>query len=778
MLKRVQSGRRGWLFLIAAEVLMLCFSAVCLMHREPVNLRFSQEELVYENGEAGFYVDHSFGVGRIMTPEFTLPRGMYTVRISYDFVGTGMLGVCYTDARHDYEVSGDIHASGEGSSVCDFKVKYADRPMYVYGRLQGDAWEGSYLLIREVEIEESPYAVGSRLFGLAAWLLLLDLAAVGFLYRDRLLPGREDRFCLKALLLLIFAGSLPLMVDYLSGDAHDLPFHLMRIEGLKNGLVEGMFPVKIQPGWLNGHGYAVSVFYGDLFLYPSALLRLFGVSLQTVYRLYVLTVNTATAFLAWHCFSGMGKSKKIGLVCTCVYTMNIYRMTCIYGRAAVGEYTAMVFLPLVLYGFWLAYTEPEGSSAHRKSWRIIALGCAGIYHCHMISCEMVALFVILLCVIGWKRTFRKQTFVVLAKAAGGIAALCLWSLVPFLDYMKNGMFVINDAEGYTMFRMDERASFVAQLFMNTYQVTAMSLGHHAGVMGEMPQTPGLASLAALAVWFLLPGETRHETKKRTGRICLLFCLLSLLLTTYLVPWSALAKAFPILQYPERSLQYPWRFLAMAGVFLAWLICLALQHAPEGGRGKQVMAVVFVGVALWQGISLESAVLLETPPMRVYQGGNLTGGEIGGGEYLPQDSDLENYVDRPTFDASCVSVENWERMKKGIRVELSNLTGEAAWVEVPLLMYQGYRAQSADGSRLALAAGTSGRVRVEIPGGYRGSFTVRFAEPWYWRLSEAVSLLFLAGMVLTAGKDAGLAGRMKRRFAAAPKGEEAGKERAK
>ena len=158
MLKWVKSGWRGWLIIIVAEILVLVVSAFHFMHREPINLSFSQEDLLYENGEVGFYVDESFSVGRIMTPEFTLPRGMYTVRISYDFAGMGMLGVCYTDTRHDYEVSGDIPASEKGSSVCDFKVGYADRPMYVFGRLQCETWEGSYLLIREVVIEDSPYA--------------------------------------------------------------------------------------------------------------------------------------------------------------------------------------------------------------------------------------------------------------------------------------------------------------------------------------------------------------------------------------------------------------------------------------------------------------------------------------------------------------------------------------------------------------------------------------------------------------------------------------------
>ena len=51
MLKWVKSGWRGWLIIIVAEILVLVVSAFHFMHREPINLSFSQEDLLYENGK-------------------------------------------------------------------------------------------------------------------------------------------------------------------------------------------------------------------------------------------------------------------------------------------------------------------------------------------------------------------------------------------------------------------------------------------------------------------------------------------------------------------------------------------------------------------------------------------------------------------------------------------------------------------------------------------------------------------------------------------------------
>ena len=81
-----------------------------------------------------------------------------------------------------------------------------------------------------------------------------------------------------ALMLLIAIPLLPPSL-YRIGGGHDISFHLMRIEGLAEGLKMGQFPVKIQPAWYEGFGYGCSVFYGDLFLYIPACLRLLGVSL-------------------------------------------------------------------------------------------------------------------------------------------------------------------------------------------------------------------------------------------------------------------------------------------------------------------------------------------------------------------------------------------------------------------------------------------------------------------------------------------------------------------
>lgn len=742
MAERLRRNKKIWLMIAAFEILLVCLAGFLYSRREPVSLSFTQEDLLYDSGEPGFYIDTTTG-SQIATPEFTLPRGMYTVTIQYEYVGPAIMNVSYTDGRMVPNLSGDIQPRNSGTSVCDFKVRYGNRPMQVNGRLRGDSWEGCYLLIREITITDSPLAMRNFLFQLVTAFLLLDLLFLCGLYWERLTRNAESWREVKLLALLILFGSLPLFIDYIPSGSHDIAFHLMRIEGIREGLQRGMFPVRIQPEWLNGHGYAVSIFYGDLFLYIPAVIRMFGVSIQASYQFYVLLVNTATVFASWYCFSKMS-NRRTGLLCAALYSLNIYRLTCLYTRAAVGEYTAMIFLPILLYGFWKVYTRPEDSEEHEKSWITIAFGFTGLVLTHMITCEIAALFTILICIVLWKKTFRKRTFFTLAKAAAGLVFLNLWFLVPFLDYMKNGVYLLNASDSYTAFRFDERAVFPAQLFMNAYNVTGDSIRHETGIQEEMPLTPGAALLLVPVVWLVLYAGEKNADKeeKKKGWLCVFLCGLSLLLTTYLIPFAEIVELVPVLELPVRSIQFPWRFLSVGGLFLTWLACILFAGKWGDDRKRKLLKAGICGIACWQALTFMSSILSEDGTSRIYQMGNMSTVEIGGGEYLPVDYQLDDYVNDLTYDPEKVTVTEWVREDRRIRVEAVNLTEEVQQVEVPYLYYKGYVAEDENGNSLPVMTGASGRISVSLPAGYQGSFTVEFREPWYWRVSEGVSVLML------------------------------------
>lgn len=746
----MEKKKKIMLLLILAEIVLVIAGTYLYSRRKPTDIVFSQEELTLDTGEEGYYVDMSFGDKRLQTPILDLPWGIYRIEIRYQ--SEGSVKVYVADAEYgNNNISGNIQLYEEGVSTADFWVGYGDTGMRVYGELRDDAWDGCYLLIDSIYIMDSPLALRSFIFYLLLFCLVLDGVLAIAMGLARLGIKDEDRIAAKLLLLLIVAESVPLMMNYLPSSPHDLGFHLMRIEGVRAGLESGMLPVRIQPNWLGGHGYAVSVFYGDLFLYIPAILRILGMSVQSAYQFYVLLVHIATAWLAYYCFSRM-TTKKAGLFGAMLYSLNIYRLTCVYTRAAVGEYTAMVFLPVILYGFWKVYRLPEGSREQKRSWMTIVLGCTGVLMCHMITCEMVALFIIAACVLLWKKTFRRDVFLTLAKAAGVLFLLNIWFLVPFLDYMNSGTYLINDPAEYRPYKLEGRAAYVPQLFMNVYGAKEGSVSSETGIGNEMPMTTGIALLGVLAGWFLFDVWNKKEEKKkdRLPHLLAAFGIVSLFMVTSLMPYTGIVKVLPFLELPARSLQYPWRFLTMAGIFLAALGSCLLS-GEEGNRRKRLFAAAVACVAFWQAITYTSLFLQNNTPSYIYSEGNLSTYGVSVGEYLPLGCNTEDLVNQLTYDANAVEVSGWERRGNEIIVNAENLTEESQQIEVPFLYYKGYEAIDQTGENLTVFAGQSGRMSVSLPADFEGSFTAAFREPWYWRICELISAATAVSMALSGRK---------------------------
>ena len=64
---------------------------------------------------------------------------------------------------------------------------------------------------------------------------------------------------------------------------------------------------------------------------------------------------------------------------------------------------------------------------------------------------------------------------------------------------------------------------------------------------------------------------------------------------------------------------------------------------------------------------------------------------------------------------------------------------------PVLLYKGYEAVGEFGEKLEIIDGGDHLLQVCVPGDYTGQITVRFAEPWYWRTAEVLTLFTIVGM---------------------------------
>ena len=256
------------------------------------------------------------------------------------------------------------------------------------------------------------------------------------------------RIISRDMIIMIGIALLASMPVFIVGihNGHDFQFHLMRIEGLAAGIRQGQFPVRLESIWNDQYGYA-TLFYGDLLLYIPALLRLSGATIIDAYDAYILLVNLMTAVASYLCFKAMVKNKDIALLMTAAYVTSAYRLMDIYVRAAVGEYSAMIFLPMIAYAMYRLYHKEESSKLDYKGILLLILGMTGVLQTHILTTEMVVLVLAIYVILNFKITRGIKTLASLALAVVGTLLLNLWFIIPWLDYYLNVPVRISDSVG-------------------------------------------------------------------------------------------------------------------------------------------------------------------------------------------------------------------------------------------------------------------------------------------------------------------------------------------
>ncbi len=548
-------------------------------------------------------------------------------------------------------------------------------------------------------------------------------------------------------ILLLFFVCIPLFAGFLDGN--DTRFHLMRIEGITEGLRMGQFPVKIQPAWYEGYGYGCSVFYGDIFLYIPALLHLAGVSLQGSYQFYVLLVQAATIAVCAYSFLRIFDNRFIAFFGTVLYTLSVYRLMNMFVRGAVGEYTAMIFLPLLAYALTLLLKKEHEKQEISKGSLLLALGMTGILQSHILTAEIVCIMLAFLCAVYIRRVFRKEVFWAFVKAVCLTVLLNLGFLVPFADYMSTGKFNVNAINGG--WRVEQNIQKCGASF---WQLAKMFYAADSKVspqeMGGIGVNLLLAAVVFLVFWLLFKREEKRGYIWRLAVVSWTVAVMSVFMSTSYFPWEALRKSNVLIRYLVINLQFPWRFCTVASVALSILWCCLLRLVID--KWKIRAGVLTAGAVTAVGLITAGYFAADTLRMgqsfqAVFAQGIDTMVESGE-EYLPVNTVSADFSEDNLYVGEGITVT--ARRRSGIRLNIDcvNQSAQDQAMEVPLLYYKGYRAsgRTSDGEEIKLDVdcGNNQVVRIYVPAEFDGQITVDFKEPFYWRIAEAVSLFAAAG----------------------------------
>lgn len=719
--------------ILICEIVYFVLSLSDIVHATKLHVDYTEKELIEQ--------DEGMGV---VTPEIVLPqKGIYTIDVYLDTRDSDVyISSVATEPDMDNMLGAETVFLENGESHYTYDI---------YARLSGIAVETQvnterrneegYAKTNRISIDyQKWHSFSYYLITLFFWFGLIDTVVFLCLFKTEDVRSFVKKkgvlfFSFSAVVLL---ASLPVMVkDIPKGD--DLIFHLMRIQGIADGLSSGYFPVKIHDRWFNGYGLPAGVFYGQVLLYPFAVLRMLGFPLGHTYRLYIVFINMVTIALTYLPFRRIMKNRYHAAAVTVFYTMALYRLMDIHKRAAVGEYTAMAFLPMVAMSFAIIYGYID-EKERNKAWIYLAIGMTGILQSHMLTVFMIAIAGVIIVLLNVKKTFCKETLMQYGKAFLLMVLLNLFYIVPFVDYYRSYSLMMKEMKK----NIAAKAAYLPQIFSQVYDVNGTN-GEHTPI-GDMPMSVGVSTLLILAVLLFSVCRYGLESYKRAVRDMMILFSVFLIMASNLFPYDYIRKyARPIYDLLQR-VQYPWRFLTILTILCACLfaVSIVLMSSQYGDKVAVIYILLVLSVTVLQSKSLEDSVIHEKSGKSYY---SMTDSYWDICEYLPRNTDIEELYDTAILTSnSGVIAGNLTRNGIKSTIEVDNTTSDTGYVQLPQLCYPYYRSVDADGNNLEVIVGDYYKMCFAVPAGYKGTVYTYFREPLIWRIAEFVSLLTVLALL--------------------------------
>lgn len=615
----------------------------------------------------------------------------------------------------------------------------------------------SKLEVMGVEIIENRDFKYIFMFLVVCISVILDIFILWYVRVDR-----DKRIISIAIIALTLFSSAPLLGYYITY-GHDLEFHLNRLGAIYRS-ARHQFPVRMPGFWNNGYGYAVSVFYNDLFLYIPALLRIIGFSLQNCYKIYVVLVNLATCCISFYSFNKLGRSWKRAMMITCMYVLSPYRLLCLYTRAAVGEYTALTFYPLIAYGLYRIYTEEGTSDGKSLKERVIKetivimpmlIGVSGIVSCHVLSCVVAGIFIALTCLILWKRTFTMRCIRRLFTTAASALLINAWYIVPFLDYYRDEYGFSKPGEHWEFGAKGAYLWQLLTLFPNgNSDAKSFSIDQDYYINNEMSFALGLHFVfVIIAVIVLSVHDGKLLKQNRLLRMSTGYAIVTASMVCYLFPWDFIQQLSHIFDKLLEQIQFPWRFLSWFTLFTSISALLLLEYINNNLSKYYIPTVVtlLLVMLISAGYYLDTY-MQQSSLIDYHSEGELDSTNMGGPKcmYLPAGADkgIFSELTDAVYPGENVNVSSAVRDKDAVIFECRNDSPQSGYVDVSLLCYRYYHAvDQATNTELPISMNENKCIRVTVPDNYEGTIRVKFAEPVMWRISEAISFVCFSGLLI-------------------------------
>ena len=658
------------------------------------------------------------------TPQYVMNKGSYTVALRYRADAADSALELWEQGR---KVAGWTIDPEETELEADFTLSKDAKQLQLKINYSGTG----ELTIQELNV--SPYTMFySDTYFFMILFLAGSLLVWWYLQKGGTrLTGRQvvDYSIILGVALL---ATTPMMQTYLyNGD--DLCYHLARLEGLKDGILDGQIPVNIQPDGLKGNGY-LNAMYPYLFLYIGAFLRICRVSLALSYKVLIFLANLGSAVCAYIAVKSMCRSRRSVILAVVLYTLMPYRFTNIFSRGDLGETLALIFWPLVIAGLYHAIL------GERRRWYYLVIGFSGILQSHILSAAFAAAICVITAFLWGLRIVKEKRYIEIGKAIGVTLLLNMWYLVPFICYYFGEDLSTEVLRWSGYFEQSINPSNFTQS-ISLYNKQYFSLGL------------ALLGCAGIGVIRLLC-EKREEKSDMDSYLLYLFvagCILVYMTTGYFPNRVLLENE--LFENIATMIQFPWRFLGPASACFLFVGVIGLSESKILMPYRNDIFTLLVGLNLLVIISVptDNIHMPYDNAEAVASKGHESKLVANIGLFYPHEWRIDGAYDERmvsnviTSDLDSMTVHNYE--KEGTKAVVTyTATEDDCYIELPIQGYFGYRAYDENGRRIEINRGGGARIRIEAVGdGTEHTVYVRYGRIPAFIVANLVSALTIAAI---------------------------------
>lgn len=340
--------------------------------------------------------------------------------------------------------------------------------------------------------------------------------------------------------ILIFILTVVIMAPMFTVDLtqnNDAKIHLARILSIDSVIKEGVFPPIIDIDYMNGFGYALNLFYGPLTTYiPIILFNIFGTTGLALKIFTCITVFLSGITMYKFVFN-VTERKSIATISALIYISAPYKLSNIYARGAVGEYTAFIFIPLVFDGIYNIVNNKKNDF-----W--LCIGIVGLVLSHTITTIYTALFAILFLILNIEKLKKLEIFKKLIINVAIAFLICCFYAIPLLEHTFGGDYVIYNSD---------------YMYTNGTDVYGTAIGFNDFFSNEFGNQDVRFSLGIATIFLTLLGIVCFKKiKKEYKSIYLIFAFLAFMalwMTTKYFPWFSMPNFFGVIQFAWRNLGF-------------------------------------------------------------------------------------------------------------------------------------------------------------------------------------------------------------------------------